>query len=191
MRTLIRFSSMLIIIIFLVSVGIFAKVPTWNIVPEKSSLTFTAIQNKAPVSAEFKVFSGNIHFAPDKLTTSNITIHVEMASVYAEYDDLIDTLKMADWFDVGKFPQATFQSKTITKVGDKKYRAEGTLVIRDKSEPVIMTFTLIEYSDKNATAKGQVSVKRLQFGVGQGEWASTDDIDDVVKIEFTVSATRR
>lgn len=174
-----------------ISLSANAAVPAWEIIPEKSSITFTATQNGSPVSFEFKKFSGNINFDPAQLTTSHITILVDLNSVTTSYKDIIDTLKTPDWFDVKLFPQATFKANKFTKINDKNFTADGTLTLRDKTLPVTLAFILDEYTSSQAHAKGNVTLKRTQFGVGKGEWASTNSIKDNVNVSFIITATKK
>ncbi len=169
----------------------FSAVPDWQIIPQSSSISFTATQNDAPVSGKFTAFSGEINFDPAQLKQSNITIRVDLNSVTTDYADIATTLKTAEWFDIAKFPQATFKASDFTKTGDKTYQANGTLTIRDKTVPVVLSFTLENYSDTKANVKGSAQLKRTSFNVGQGEWAKTDAVKDDVKVDFVISALRK
>jgi len=160
----------------------------WKIIPKESSITFTATQNNSPVLGKFTDFNGDIHFDPAQLKTSHVRIVVNMASVTTDYADIADTLKLADWFDIKTYPQAIFTTSDFVKKGDKSYQANGILTIRDKAIPVMMTFTLDEFTQNKAHAEGSVELKRLAFGVGQGEWKKTDNIKDEVKVNFVVNA---
>ncbi len=168
-----------------------AAIPAWQIVPNESTLSFTATQNGAPVTGEFKTFTGNINFDTGNLAGNNVKIIVDTTSIKDAYNQLADTLKGKDWFDTNHFPQAIFQANTFTKTGDKSYEAKGTLTIRDKTLPVTLTFTQEEYSPIKARVKGTTTIKRTAFGVGQGEWADTNTVKDDVRIDFTVSAVKK
>lgn len=166
----------------------FAAIPDWKIIPAESSLTFTATQNNAPATGKFTQFSGDIHFDPAQLKGSNVRIVVNMASVKTDYAEIAKTLQTADWFNVATFPEAVFTASDFTKTGDKTYQANGNLTIRDKTVPTVLAFTLEEFSPTKAKVKGTVTLKRLAFGVGQGEWQKTDNIKDEVQVQFEVSA---
>ncbi len=168
-----------------------AAVPAWQIVPSESHITFTATQNGAPTTGEFKSFSGTINFDPTQLASSNVKIVVDMTSVSASYGDVATTLMTPDWFDVKLFPQAIFTANKFTKTGDNTYQADGTLTIRDKTLPTVLTFTMQQYSATKALAKGTALLKRTQFGVGRGDWAKTDTVKDDVKVDFTLSANKK
>src|SRR5579862_9622098 len=110
--------------LFLTSISLaatcaFAAVTAWKIIPNESSLTFTATQNGAPVTGKFTNFSGDINFDPAQLDKSNVKIIVDIGSISDPYNQLTDTLKSSEWFNTKLFPQAVFQSSGITKTGDK------------------------------------------------------------------------
>jgi len=73
-------------------------------------------------------------------------------------------------------------------VGDNRYQAKGNLTIRDKTQPVTLNFSEVESPKGTAKAEGDTTVSRLKFGVGQGEWSSTDEVKDNVKVHFTLTA---
>lgn len=179
------------LLVLLLPVICMATVPTWKIVPKESSLTFTATQNNAPVTGQFKTFTGDINFDPKQLSANNVKIIIDMSSITDPYNQLSDTLKEADWFNVKKYPQAVFQSSNFVKTGDKTYQGKGTLTIRDKTLPVTLVFTQEEYTPTKAVIKGSTTVKRTAFGVGQGEWADTKTVKDDVQINFTISAVAK
>lgn len=168
-----------------------ADVPSWKIVPNESSLSFTATQNDAPVTGKFTSFSGDINFDPNQIKQSHIKIVVDVGSISDAYNQLADTLKAAEWFNIKRFPQAIFQSSELVKTGDKSYQAKGMLTIRDKTLPVTLTFTQEEYSTTKARMKGEATIKRTDFGVGQGEWADTKAVKDEVHLDFTITAIKK
>lgn len=180
-----------IIILLLLPILAHATTPDWKIINNASSLTFTATQNNAPVTGEFKQFSGNIKFDPAALDKSDVTITVETGSVSASYKDLVDTLKTPDWFNIKVFPQAIFKANQFKKTGNTTYEANGNLTIRDKTLPITITFNVVDMNDTHAKVTGQTILKRNAFGVGQGEWASTEEIKDNVKVNFTLSVTKQ
>lgn len=168
-----------------------AAAPMWQVVPNESKVTFTATQNDAPVTGEFKKFSADIQFDPDNLSANTVKVTIDTSSIADPYNQLADTLKEADWFNVKAFPQAVFTSNQFSKTGDKTYQSKGTLTIRDKTLPVTLDFTQEKYDKTSAVIKGSTTIKRTAFGVGQGEWADTKAVKDEVKIEFTVTAVKK
>ena len=183
--------KLLFLLILLVPVLAVAAVPSWQIVPMQSTLSFTATQNGAPVTGKFKNFSGDISFDPAQLNASHIKIMIDMNSVSAADNDVSSTLKTADWFNVKLFPQAVFTADKFVKTGANAYQANGNLTIRDKTLPVTVNFVIQDYAAAAAHAKGSATIKRTQFGIGSGEWANTDSIKDDVQINFALSGVKK
>lgn len=168
-----------------------AAPPQWMMIPDESKLAFTATQNNAPVTGEFKTFSADIFVDPADLTVGSIDIVIDIGSLSASYADLKETLITADWFDTKTFPKAKFRASQFKQTGKNTYEATGTLTIRDKSAPVTLKFTAEEPSPNKRIVMGSTIIKRSTFGVGQGEWAGTEEIKDEVTVNFKVAAIRK
>jgi polyisoprenoid-binding protein YceI len=164
-----------------------AATPQWTVIPDKSTLTFTATQNGAPVTGNFKTFTGDIAFDPEKMNGNKVKINIDMNSVDTSYTEMSDTLKKAEWFSIKIFPQAIFTADKFTKIADGKYTAEGTVTIRDKTVPTTLAFSL-KKEGANMLAEGSTTLKRNNFGVGQGDWESTKEIKNEVLVKFTLVA---
>ncbi len=188
---IIQFKKWLFTLLVLLPVVSIAAVPSWKIVPNESSLSFTATQNGAPVTGKFTNFSGEINFDPNQLSESHVKIIVDMGSLTDLYNQLSDTLKAPEWFNIKLFPQAIFQSNGFIKTGDKTFQAKGNLTMRDKTLPITLTFTQEEYSPTKARMKGSTTIKRTAFGVGQGEWADTKAVKDDVQVDFIITGVKK
>lgn len=169
----------------------FADAPTYKLIKEKSTLKFYAINNGAPVEGQFKDFSTEIKFNPDKLDESKITVEVDTDSVFTDYDEVAKNLLSKDWLSAVNFPKAIFISKTISRMPySDNYYADGTLKLRDKTLPVTLNFQVQFSGDKNAIAKGYVTIRRTDFGIGQGQWVKDDAVKNEVRVEFRVVAEK-
>lgn len=185
---------------FLLAFGLFfashasaAEVPSWNVDTTQSSITFTAIQNSAPVEGHFVSFSTDISFDPDKLEQSHIHAEIDIASVTTIYEEVENNLRLEEWFFVEQFPKAEFTSEIITHQETNNYIAEGTLTIRGVSLPFSLPFTLdINEVDGRTTAYvlAETSLMRNAFGVGQGGWKNTTAVADEVKLVITLTAEK-
>ena len=180
----------LALLVLLIPATALATVPKWQIIPSESSITFTGIQNDAPASGKFKKFTGEISFDPAQLNVSKVRIVIDMNSVSTSYSDFTSTLLTSDWFNVKSFPQAIFEATDFTKISENKYQARGMLTIRDKTVPVVLTFSTEELTKTKGRVKGSTTVKRMMFGVGQGEWSDTNAVKDDVQVNFTMTAMK-
>lgn len=182
---------LIILAIFLLPWYVLAAVPSWNIIPNESSLSFTGIQNNSPLTGRFKNFTGDIYFDPVDLKANHVKITINMNSVSFSYKDIEDTLKLPDWFDVKLFPSAVFEAKDFTKLDNAHYQAKGLLTIKNKSLPLIVDFTQETNVNNKVKVKGMATIKRTAFGIGSGEWASTDEVQDDVKVNFVLTVVKK
>ncbi|ARG97360.1 YceI family protein [Legionella micdadei] len=187
------YASKGVLYVLLLLVPIFGRAasPAWQIDPSQSTLSFTATQNGAPVTGKFKTFTGEIAVDPANYQTSNVHIVIDINSISTDYSDVRDILFTPDWFNVKMFPKAEFKSTSFNKIGNNTYQANGNLTIRDKTVPVTLTFTTEQPSPDTGVVMGSTVLKRSAFGVGQGEWADTDQVKDDVKVDFKVVAKKK
>ena len=181
---------LLIFSLSLISTVDFAAPPKWEIIPKESTLTFTAIQNGAEVHGGFATITGDIAFDLKDYQHSDIHIVIPLDSLQSSFADLKTTLVSADWFDTKKFPNAVYDAKIFEKKTNGEFLAKGNLTLRDKTMPLVLTFTAEQKTPELGAVVGHAEIKRLIFGVGQGDWASTDEIKDLVRVDFKITARR-
>jgi polyisoprenoid-binding protein YceI len=165
---------------------------TWTL-EDGGAIRFTAYQQGAPVEGSFRDFTAEVVFDPDDLAASRVAAKIDAASITTGHKDRDTALRSASFFDVKTWPSATFGSNRLVHRGGDRYEAQGQLTIRDVTRDVVLPFQLtIEEKGgrKIANATGEVTISRLDYGVGQGEWASTKTVGDdvVIHIEIVASA---
>ena len=163
--------------------------PHYTIDPAHSTLGFSAKVNNSPSEGHFTTFSGDIVFAPQHLELSSAIITVDLASVSTVYPDVEESLVKPEWLDAKKYTSATFQSSAFHQE-KSGYSADGTLDLHGKKLPVHLLFTMDDLAATSATATGNMDLKRLDFGIGTGEWADTSVVADKVTVKFHIVAKR-
>jgi polyisoprenoid-binding protein YceI len=162
---------------------------TFSADPAQSRLEFVGTQAGAPLRASFHVFTTAIDFSPDALGTAHLDVTIDTGSVDSKDADRDATIKGADVFDVAHWPSAHYQTKSITK-GAAGFHATGTLTLRGVTKDVPIDFNFAT-TPGGAKLEGSATLKRLDFGVGQGDWKSTEWIGDEVKIGFSLRLVPR
>ncbi|MFO1157466.1 MAG: YceI family protein [Reyranellaceae bacterium] len=168
----------------------------WTVDARASSLAFTASQVGSLVNGRLPTWTGEIVLDPNALAAARIDIRIEMPPATANNRDVDSLMKGPNFLDVMKFREARFQSTSITAKGGDRYEAHGRLTIRDVTRDVVLPFTLAIVDDPaqlarlRATARGRLGLKRLDYGVGQNEWAGTGQVANEVTVDVTVIATR-
>ena len=166
------------------------KDPVAWAVQKGSSLTFSATWSGNAIEGRFNRWTADILFSPEALDRSKLTVGVDMASAVTGDAQRDESLPSGDFFDTAEHPKATFTASKFRKTGEGKYVADGTLDLRGVKKPLSLPFTL-KIDGDTATARGVTTLDRTVFGVGQGEWASTDQIAAGVKVSFSLTAKRK
>ena len=167
----------------------------WTVDPKASSLAFSVAQVGAIVSGRFPIWTGEIVLDPAALAGARIDIRIDTRPVSTNNRDVDSLMKGPNFLDVQKFPEARFVSTSISRTGDR-YEARGKLTIRDVTRDAVLPFTLAIIDDPSqsgrvrATARGRIVLKRLDFGVGQNEWAATGQVANEVTVDLNVVAGR-
>jgi polyisoprenoid-binding protein YceI len=159
--------------------------------PAKSTLEYLFVQAGAQNKGKFTKFPVTLDFAPENLAASKLDVVVQIASLDTGDKERDDTLKGADMFSVDKFPQAHFTSTQITKTANG-YDAVGKLTLRGVTRDFHVPFQF-KISDEQGQAVGyllgKTTVKRLDFGVGQGDWKSTEWVGNEVSVSYSLRLT--
>ncbi len=159
--------------------------------PAKSTLEYAFVQAGAQNKGAFKKFSTALDFAPDNLAASKLDVVVDMTSLDTGDKERDDTLRGADLFNVAKYPQARFTSAQIVKTA-QGFDAIGKLTLRGVSRDTHVPFTFRAVTEQGKPVSyltGTTTLKRLDFGVGQGDWKSTEWVGDAVTITYSVRLT--
>jgi polyisoprenoid-binding protein YceI len=158
--------------------------------PAASRLTFTFEQAGAAASGQFRTFSTRLATAGDGAPTT-LEVEVALGSLDTKDRERDEALRGAEFFDVKRFPEGRFVSQRVTAKGEGRFEAAGRLTIRDVTRDVAIPFTLKRSGTGTPQEMtGEVTIRRLEFGVGQGEWRSTEWVGDPVRVSFTVPLGR-
>ena len=152
----------------------------------RSEMLFVSKQMGVPVEGRFRKFDAQIAFDPKKPEAGKVTFTIDMGSATFGSPEVDVELPKATWFNVPKFPQATFQSSAIKAVGGGRFEVTGQLVIKGSSQPVVVPVALSQ-SGGTSTATGSFTIKRLDFKIGDGEWADTSMVANDVQVKFKLS----
>jgi len=163
----------------------------WVVDPAQSHLTFTGTSQGQSFEGSFGTFTAKIMFDPAALESAlvDVSIPVESISTGAPMRD--DELPKPEWFDVKTFPLAHFTANKFTASAEHPgdYVADGTLTIRDVSQPLALPFTLV-IEGNTAHMTSSSTLDRTVFGVGQGEWATGETVAKDVTVKVDLIATR-
>lgn len=159
-----------------------------KLVPAQSEIVFVSKQMGVPVEGRFKKFDAQISFDPAKPDTSKMAFTVDTGSASLGAPETDAEMPKATWFNVPKFPQATFQSGTVKGLGTGKFEVTGKLNIKGNVHDVVVPVVLTQ-NGATTIATGAFVIKRLAFKIGENEWADTSMVADDVQVKFKLALT--
>jgi len=170
-----------------------ANTQRWVAHPDNSRLTFTATQEGAEFTGRFHKFSVALKLHPlgNAFELEQLTAIIRLASVDTQYQERDDYLAEEDWFYTQLWPEARFLSEDIRQIDADHYIAEGTLTLRGVSLPMQVKLEItIAANGERGQLNGSAVVNRLDFGVGQGDWESTEWVGATVSVQFELELLR-
>jgi polyisoprenoid-binding protein YceI len=157
-----------------------------KLLPEQSELSFVAKQMGVSMNGHFKKFDAQVTFDAAKLAASKVAFTVDMGSATLGSAEADSELPKAPWFNVPKFPQATFTSTAIKALGAGKYEMAGQLSIKGQAHEVLVPVAMTQ-TGALTVATGVLPIKRQAFKVGDGDWADTSMVADDVQVKFKLA----
>ncbi len=145
-----------------------------------SSLVFAGTYQGAVFTGRFPGFATTLSFDPQHLSTARLDVHIPLASATTANADYDVQMRGDAFFDASKFAQAHYIATRFRSLGSNRFIADGTLSLHGMTKPVSLTFTWAPGMQPVLT--GRATVKRLDFGVGGGDWADTDLIPNEIAI---------
>ncbi len=155
-----------------------------------SKLEFVGSKVTRSHSGSFTKFSGSVQLVDGDLTKSSLSVEIDMSELTTDDGQLTGHLKSPDFFDVGKFPTASFQSTQVVAGGDHgaTHTITGNLKLHGVEKSISFPATLGLSGDR-LSAKAEFPLTRKDFDINYP--GKVDDlIRDGVVIMLEVSAAR-
>ena len=175
------FVRTLIFAIFSLAAGP-AAADAWRLQSD-STFSFEASFEDTPLEGSFTDFDVSIDFNPEEPAGGTLRVSVALTGADMGDPDMNDAIAAEEWFDVEGFPTAQYSSDDIVETAAGSYVAHGVLVLKGIRRDVDVPFTWSE-SAGGATMRGEFTLKRTEFDIGTGEWASGEQIGIDVTLRF-------
>jgi polyisoprenoid-binding protein YceI len=152
--------------------------------PSASRLEFIGVQAGAEFKGSFRKFTAAVDFAPDSLASARFDVQIDLNSLDTMDKDRDQTMRGPDIFDIAHYPTAHYVTRSFTKTA-AGYTAVGALTLHGVTKDVPIDFQFVATAGQ-PKIEGTAKLKRLEFGVGQGDWKSTEWVKDEVKVAFSL-----
>ena len=169
----------------------------WTIDPGHAHVGFVGKHfGMTRVRGRFDRVSGEV-IVSDEPSASSVMVQIDTASISAGDQARDAHLKSADFFDVERYPVATFESSTVVVDGTSATMT-GTLTIKDVSHPVTLDVefvgaTIDTAGDERAVFAASGKLNREDWGLSWNMLLDTGGllVSKEIRLEIDVEAVRQ
>ncbi len=154
-----------------------------TLIEDKSKISFLGKKPDGEHKGGFKKFKVDALADHEDMTKSSIKIEIETESLWADDEKLAGHLKNADFFDVKKYPKATFVSTKIEKVSDTEAKIHGKLTMLNKTEELVVPIK-VDANDERIMLNGAFKLDRTKWGMNYGKGKINDEVEMTVELAF-------
>ena len=144
------------------------------------------------ITGRFDKINGEFELDTQNLAKSKIFVEIPINSISTGVDKLNAHMQGADFFDVAKFPTATFKSTKVHVVNEKELHVMGNLTIHGVTNSVVLHVMINKIADHpmkkipSAGFDATTTIKRSDYGVA----GYVPAVSDEVAIRITLEATQ-
>lgn len=160
-----RKMKLLLVLFLLFTVAFSQKSVAQIIITEKSKVTFSVSHMTGTVEGTIMGMQGTVNFDENNLTGSTMQASVEAKTVDTGNNARDSDLRKDKFFQVERYPQVKFQSRTISKTAEG-YQVTGDLTIKARTREVIIPFQR-EVKNGETIYTGQFSLNRKDYDLGK------------------------
>ena len=149
-----------------------------------------------PIGA-FSGSTGQLKFDEEDWSQASVSVNIPLMSLNLGDANWQEKILDSTFFDVKKFPTATFVSQRIEKLTDNTGVAHGVLSIRGVEQPVSLDFTLNALKRHPLNFKKTIGfsataiLSRKAFGIDAWPNLIGDEVKIIIELEATRSKTEQ
>lgn len=171
--------------------GLPSQAASWVLNPGESVVSFQYSYEGTPYEGQFQNVEATFEIDPMSPGSCVFSVTIPIADIKVDSAEVLDYLLDLEMFDVDRWPTASFKAEKCSLESGNTFVAEGSLTIRDQTRPISFPFTFdVETVDGQVAfhMTSEVTIQRLDFGVGQGYWANTATIPNEVVVGVDIYA---
>ncbi len=130
---------------------------------EDSTISWVGSKVTGSHDGGFRSFEGEIHLVDNDPTASSVSVTIDTTSLWSDNDRLTGHLKSADFFDVEKYPTASFVSTSI-EAAESGYTVTGNLNLHGVEKSISFPAE-ITVADGGVSVRASFAIKRFDFGI--------------------------
>ena len=146
-----------------------------------STLRFAGTQQGERFEGGFQRFQSTIRFDPAALADASFDVVIDIASADTANSERDETMLGDGFFDSTRFPKARFVTTAFRQLAPGTFEADANLTIRDRTVALKFPFTWAGDAEA-ATLDAKVTLDRLAYGVGTGDWEDASAVGHSVDV---------
>ena len=159
------------------TIGFASAAETLTLDKEKSKIEFVGSKADGKHDGGFKKFEAKATADLETPANSALEVVIDTRSLWSDNQKLTNHLKNPDFFDVRKYPKATFKSTEVIPGNDEgRATIVGKLTMLDKAVEIKVP-AIVEVTDSTITVKTtDFKIDRSQWGMTYGEGQINNDV---------------
>ena len=142
-------------------------VPTFAISQERSSIKFY-VKASVSIAGKFDKWDGALTFQSPDVTTGQLSLTIEAASVDTGSGMKNGKLKGKDFFDAENNPTITFKSTKFVQTAHNIIEVDGDFTIRGASQPEKLNLIISHEEGHLGEIEGKMTFNRKDYGMTKG-----------------------
>ena len=167
---------------------------TYKFDQARSTIGFSVHQFLGTTHGKFKKFDGKIEVDREHPENSSVTARIDVRSIDTAIVKRDDHLRSAEFFNVEKYPEATFRSRSVKQTGPQAGDIMGDLTMHGVTKPIILHVKLLSAPGDSKQTHWSVTtdpLKRREFNLMFAQAGETmSGISQAVSINIEIEATR-
>ncbi|MFZ3376284.1 MAG: YceI family protein [Chthoniobacterales bacterium] len=168
---------------------------TYKFDQSHSTIRFKVHQFLGTTNGRFTKFSGEIDIDREHPEKSSVSAKIDVRSIDTRIQKRDDHLRSAEFFDVAKFPEITFKSRSVRRTGPQSGDILGDLTMHGVTKPITLHVKLLTpISNEVKQTRWTVTtepLKRREFNLMFSQGAEAiSGISQTVAINIEVEAAR-
>lgn len=136
----------------------------------------------------FNTFDGEFVLDDTNVENSNVSVTIDVASVDSNHAERDKHLRGPDFFDVSKFPKASFVSTKIEKTGEKTAKITGDFTLKGVTKPLTLDAKYVgggkdPWGGYRQGFEATTQFKLKDFGIDYNLGPASEVVDIYISVE--------
>ena len=136
----------------------------------------------------FNTFEGEFVLDEANVQNSKVNVTIDVASVDSNHGERDKHLRGKDFFDVSKYPKASFVSTKIEKTGDKTAKITGDFTLKGVTKPVTLDAVYVgggkdPWGGYRQGFEATTQLRLKDFGIDYNLGPASEVVDIYISVE--------